>query len=143
MTLENIQDTGFEPPRLVVYGPPKIGKSTMASKFEAPIFQRTEDGLTALKAKAFPKAENFQEVLENVTSLCENDHDFKTYVLDSADHLEPLIWKQVCEESGVNSIELANGGYGKGYVSALNMWREYMDALDYLRIHVFAPHVER
>lgn len=133
MTLQNIEETGNEPPRLVVYGPPKIGKSTMAAQFDRPIFQRTEDGLTALKVKAFPKAESLSEVMTNLQALAEEEHDYKTYVLDSADHLEPLIWQQVCEESNAERIELADGGYGKGYIAALNLWREFFSALDYLR----------
>src|SRR5262249_16516602 len=42
-------------------------------------------------------------------------------------------WDKVCQESGVTSIEKADGGYGKGYAHALSHWREVVSRLDALR----------
>jgi len=53
-------------------------------------------------------------------------HDFATVVIDSVDWLEPLVWAKACRDNGWNSIE--DAGYGKGYVAALNLWRQYIDA---------------
>jgi hypothetical protein len=50
-------------------------------------------------------------------------------VLDSLDWIEPLIWKAVCAEAKVESIEQAFGGYGKGYVRALDLWRVLLKEL--------------
>ena len=44
-------------------------------------------------------------------------------MLDSLDWIEPLIWKAVCDEGKVESIEEYAGGYGKGYVRSLDVWR--------------------
>lgn len=129
----NIIKTGGLPPRILLFGVPKIGKSTFGANAPAPIFQQTEDGLDALALDAFPKAKSFEEVLKNAEDLATQPHDFQTYVMDSADHLEPLIWHDVCAESKVDRIELADGGFGKGYVAAVNLWRQYHDACDRLR----------
>ena len=44
---------------------------------------------------------------------------------------EPLVWAKACRDNGWNSIE--DAGYGKGYVAALNLWRQYIDGLNALR----------
>jgi hypothetical protein len=47
------------------------------------------------------------------------------------DWLEPLVWAKACRDNGWHSIE--DAGYGKGYVAALNLWRQYIDGLNALR----------
>ena len=44
-----------------------------------------------------------------------------------------MIWDRVCQESGVKSIEKADGGFAKGYTHALTFWREVIDQLNLLR----------
>jgi hypothetical protein len=65
-------------------------------------------------------------------------HEFDSVVLDSLDWVEPLIWKAVCDEGKVDSIEQAFGGYGKGYVRALDLWRTLLRELSVLneKMHV-------
>ena len=65
--------------------------------------------------------------------LRREDHDYQTVVIDSVDWLERLIWDKVCQESGVDSIEKADGGYSKGYTHALTFWREIVGHLNALR----------
>lgn len=132
MALNTSKSTG-KPPRILIYGPQKCGKSTFASLADRPVFIQAEDGLDAINVDAFPLAHTYQEVLHNLQQLAEQPHDFKTAVVDSVDWVEPLIWAQVCKEHNVKSIEEVLKGYGKGYVQALNVWREYIEVLDYLR----------
>jgi hypothetical protein len=40
-----IVQTQKQPPRIVIYGPPKIGKSTLGSHAPAPIYLCAEDGV--------------------------------------------------------------------------------------------------
>lgn len=120
------------PPRILLHGAEKVGKSTFMSQAPNPIFIRTEDGLNGVEAAAFPVAKTFQDVLEALAVLARDEHDFKSVIIDSADWLERLIHKKVCEDDNVVSIELAGGGYGKGYGIALNNWTEVLKALDFL-----------
>lgn len=121
------------PPKLVVYGGPKVGKSTFASQFPNAVFIQTEEGLDALDINAFPMATSFDDVLAQLRALATEEHEFQTVVLDSLDWLEPLIWASVCKDHGVSSIEQVGGGYGKGYTEALTYWLKFLGALDYLR----------
>lgn len=129
----NVSRTTGKPPRILIYGPQKIGKSSFGSLSDKPVFIQVEDGLDNIDVDSFPLAHSFQEVMKNLQSLAEEEHDFKTVVIDSLDWLEPLVWEQVCQEHQVKSIEQVMKGYGKGYVEALNVWREYIAMINYLR----------
>jgi hypothetical protein len=119
------------PPRILIYGVHGVGKSTLASTAPAPIFLQTEDGLGLLDTPRFPLAKTFTDVLEALMVMATQDHEFKTLIVDSVDWLEPLIWAHICAEHGHKSIE--DFGYGKGYALALDGWREYLDAINYIR----------
>ena len=121
------------PPKVVIYGGPKVGKSTFASEAPGAIFVQTEEGLDALDISAFPMAKSFDDVLAQLRALATEAHEYQTVVLDSLDWLEPLIWDAVCSQHGVSSIEQVGGGYGKGYTEALALWLKLLGALDYLR----------
>lgn len=135
------------PPRIVIFGPEKVGKSTFFAggtvngqpqeSAPKPIFIRTEDGLNGLDVDAFPLSESYVQVREALTALATEKHDFKTVVIDSADWLERLIHQYTIESCsmdvrGTKTMETAHGGYGKAYAVALSYWREVLMGLDYL-----------
>lgn len=120
-----------KPPRILIHGVAGVGKTTFAAEANNPVFVQTEDGLGTIPAANFPLARTFEEVLESLASLYTEDHDFKTVVIDSVDWLEPLVWGKACRDNGWGSIE--DAGYGKGYVAALTLWRQYIDGLNALR----------
>ena len=132
--LENIK-TGREnkPPRIMVYGQEGVGKSTFGASAPAPVFIQTEDGLGEIDTCKFPLAQSVGDVIAELTALRDEEHNFRTVVIDSLDWLERLIFDEVCKEFGVRSIEKADGGYGKGYVDALVHWRKVLALLDDLR----------
>ena len=118
-------------PRMVVYGPQKIGKSTFAATAPDGVFIQTEDGLSGIETTHFPLAKSYSEVIDAITSLYSEDHEFKTVVVDSLDWLEPLIWKHTAQQHGKDEIE--DFGYGKGYVLAATYWQEFLAGLNALR----------
>lgn len=117
--------------QFVVYGNAGVGKTTLASQAPKPIFIQTEDGAGNLQVDAFPLAESYDDVKSMLETLGQQDHDFKTVVIDSIDHLEPLIWRKVCELNKWESIETP--GYGKGFLAAADLWREIISILTALR----------
>ena len=120
-----------EPRRVLLYGTHGVGKSTWAACAAKPIFIPTEDGLGQIACDAFPLCESYAQVLEALSTLYTEQHKYKTVVIDSLDWLERLIWAEVCRKRNVESIE--DIGYGKGYVFALNQWREVLEGLAALR----------
>ena len=125
------------PPRIVLLGVEKIGKSTFASQADSPIFIpiKGEEGADDLDCAKFPTATSFADVMAAITTLYTDEHDYKTVVIDSASTLEPLVWAATCTRDGASSIEKVGGGFGKGVIEAMTEWRQIMDGLDALRNH--------
>lgn len=121
------------PYRIVVHGTDGVGKSTFAADAPSPIFLGAEDGTGELDVARFPTPENWADVLDAVRTLTNDAHDYKTLAVDSLDWVEPHIWQHTCNESGVDNIELVGGGFQKGYVAALDLWRVFFAALERLQ----------
>lgn len=122
------------PPRVVIHGAQKIGKSTFAAGAYNPIFIALEDGLSGIEVDAFnggQPLQSYQDVSDALATLYAEKHEFGTVVIDSTDWLEPLIWQHVCKKNNWASIEAP--GFGKGYVEANAVWREFLDKLNALR----------
>ncbi len=135
ISLKSIVENAVKPPRIAIHGLEGIGKSTFAAGAESPIFilPGTEDGLGDIKVKHFPICKTFDEVLECLAVLGEEEHDYKTVVIDTLDALEPLVWAETCKRHGVSSIEEVLKGWGKGYSEALTEWRQLLACFTALR----------
>jgi len=132
--LETIQ-SGREkrPPRIMIYGSEGIGKSTFAASAPNPVFLQTEDGLGEIDCCKFPLVESYSEAIAQLTAIRDEQHDFQTVIIDSADWFEKLIFDVICREYGVRTIEKADGGYGRGYSRALDYWGTLTRILKELR----------
>ncbi|WP_163387934.1 AAA family ATPase [Endozoicomonas acroporae] len=134
ISLESIsRSTGIKAPRIVVHGGPGLGKTTLAAGAPNPIFICTEDGLGKLEVDAFPMMQSFQDVLDAITVLYSSDHHYQTLVIDSLDHLEPMIWQHLCDtyvgSKGERYQAIEDFGYGRGFLEALNLWCQLLDGL--------------
>ena len=140
MTILSTATTGkrIVPVFALIYGVDGIGKTTFAASAPNPIFLGAETGTNQLDVSRLPAPNSYAEFLQQVHALRTEKHDYKTAVIDSLDWLEPLIWAQVCSEANVASIELAYGGFGKGYSKAMDNWRQVIRALQLVqrRMHV-------
>lgn len=119
------------PRRLLLYGTQGIGKSTFAASSESPVFIQTEDGLGEIGCDKFPLADSFEQAMAALTELYTQKHSYRTVAIDSLDWLERLIWAEVCRKRNVTNIE--DIGYAKGYIFALNQWRDFLEGLAALR----------
>jgi hypothetical protein len=131
--LKNLTTTRVTlPPRVLIYGPPGLGKTTLSSEFPAPIFIDVEQGIPAgLDVHSFGEIDGYDAVVEAISQLITQEHDFKTVVIDSLDKLEPLVWAATCKANNWANIE--DPGYGKGYVMTDSYWKQLFDGLNHLR----------
>lgn len=133
-TFEAQTKTNKEPPFMVIYGPAGVGKTTFANASPNNVFLQTEEGTGELELQTI-KADVFKSYDEFIAALrwIYKNGEYKTLVIDSLDHLEPLLWAKVCDEEGQKSIEKVGGGYGKGYIEVDKYWRSLIDILNMLR----------
>lgn len=107
--------TGIQnkPIKAVIYGPEGIGKSTFASKFPDPLFIDTEGSTSRLNVARTDAPSSLAMLSSMLTELAQNNHGYKTLVLDTADWAERLCIKAVCDKNNKTGIE--DFGYGKGF----------------------------
>jgi AAA domain len=115
-----------KPVRVCVYGPDGVGKSTLAAGAPGPIFLGAEDGTNEIDTNRFPEPETFQDVRDAIHELLAQGKNgpFKTFIIDTADWLQPLLWDEVCRQHNKASIE--DFGFGKGYDLANTKWQELL-----------------
>jgi hypothetical protein len=76
----------MEEQTILLYGPPKIGKSTLASQFDSPLFLATEAGLNNLEVYQIP-IPSWDEFLTACKEIATQKHEFKTIIIDTVDNL--------------------------------------------------------
>lgn len=94
---------------LLIYGRAKIGKSTLCSKFERPLFLATEPGLNHLEVFKV-NINSWEKFLEACKDIAGGKHEFSTIIIDTVENLIIFCSDYVCRENGISHpSELAHG----------------------------------
>lgn len=97
--------------RLLLYGPPKIGKTALASGFPNTVFAATEKGYKSLKIYK-KDIEDWDMFKDFINDIVKGNHDFRTVVIDTADLLFDKCSQAVCERLGIEHESEAEWGRG-------------------------------
>lgn len=136
---------GMRPPRILLLGVEKIGKTDFASRFPNPTLipiigeEGADDPGVQARCQVTPVAGSFTDCIGWLKALSEQTHDRQTAIVDSTSAFEPLVWDATAagwkDKNGVaaDNIEKVGGGYGKGFTAALDYWRAMTQWLDLLR----------
>lgn len=126
----------LRPPRMILLGTAKIGKSVFAASSDRPFFipVKGEEGIDDIEVPKLPTpVASYNETIGWLSALYQQQHEYGTLVLDSSSTLEPMLWAQVCSDHNKSSIEEVLDGWGKGYSETLKYWRALTDWIDVLR----------
>jgi len=129
--MEILKTKKDKPPRVLIHADHGVGKSSLGAAAPNPLFIQTEDGLDNISTNALPMCESYNMLLSQLAEVINEDHDFKTLVIDSLDWAERLVNKHVCKEANKGSI--SDFGYGEGYQKVNDCFGEIIKALDYIR----------
>lgn len=131
--LDIIKKNKSGPLAICINGQAGVGKTTFACAAPNTIGIITERGLGDIEIDHFPICKTWEQLNECIARLISNGHNYENVFIDSLDWAQELNFDYVCRKHNAQSIEDANGGYGKGYVEALREWRKLLDNLDKLR----------
>lgn len=123
-----------QPHLMLVYGPDGVGKSTFAAAAPKPIFLDVEGGTSNIDAARITGISTTEQLIQAVRELTNEKHDYQTLILDTVDWTETILHRDICRKHNTTSIELAAGGYGKGYVEAAGWWNGFKDLLNVMRV---------
>lgn len=148
ISLKDIQKTGRGlPSRVVLYGPPGIGKTSIGCRLPGALIVQTEDGTDDLidsgnspEVAHTPLIADWPALIAFLGSLDATAHPYKTIVLDSLTAAERLCHEHVCSTNFGSRWTAPQGAdsftaYGKGYhVAASQHWPDLFRVLDLLRV---------
>lgn len=131
--LSRVQTGVIERPiSLMVHGGPGVGKSTFAAGAPDPFFIDTDNRTAHLDVRRINPT-SWEDILEVFRLAAKGELKCSTLVVDTLDHAEMLMHRDLCKTHSVPTIEEVGGGYGKGYVVALGEWRRFGVAMDAIR----------
>ena len=107
-------------PIITIGGDAGTGKSSLAACFPLGIYIRAEDGLGRIARgietpDAFSAIDKADDLWPQLFALLNEDHDYKTLVIDSVTKLEEIFIRSILDSDGrAKGINQALGGYGNG-----------------------------
>ena len=127
-------DTRIPPPRLVLFGQPKVGKTTFAAQSPNPLLIQVEDGASGLRIPKIPETpcQSWDEFMQCLREVLKQDHDRETLIIDTVDKAEQLAQAEVLRRDfDGNKDKFMH--FHKGIMIASLMMREMLYALDHIR----------
>ena len=133
---DRIEDKSLDRPvKVLIYGVAGVGKSTFGANSDNPIILSTEGKVLRSDVDEI-KISSWKDLCKITQSLIDEAHEYKTFVLDSADWTERILHAYIVGEFGkgrARSMKTVGGGYGAGYVKAEETLRKYLRLLNDLQ----------
>jgi hypothetical protein len=118
-----------KPVNLMIYAEHGLGKTTLPSEANNPIYVGSEEN-DEFDIARMPKVEKWKDLEEQLAWLLKEKHDYKTLVIDTMDALEQVAQKDILKAQSGKTMATAFGGYGKAYEKMADMFLDIRD--DYL-----------
>lgn len=127
------------PRKIVIYGPPKLGKSTLVGSAKNALLIPTEDRVAHIDCDKTPVMSSYAEIIDVFNFLLDGNtkHTYKRIIIDSIDWLEPLLHQYICEKKGFKSLTDDHNketAFQKGMkYHAVEAWKNFLHNCDVLR----------
>ena len=107
-----------------IYGAPKVGKTTLCSKFPSPLLLAFEKGYNAIPGIIAQDVTKWSQMKEVIRELKKDEvkEAFKTIIIDTIDVAGSLCEKYICNKKGIETI--GEGGWTN------NGWADYKKELE-------------
>lgn len=125
MSLKIVKGVISGPQKVVIYGEPGVGKTTLASQFPNPLIIDAEKSSAHTDVdRVFVESwEDTCNVLKEVKGL-----SYDTVIVDTVDWVEMQCVKALCEAHNKKNIE--DFGYGKGYMYLKEKFLPFLELCD-------------
>jgi len=128
----------------ILYGIPKVGKTTFASKFSDALFLLTEDGAEFVSVN-FIRIKRWTDFAEAISfikdEIKKGTFEYKTIVIDTVDNLADFGMEFIAGKYGKNDI--GNFEYGRGFGYFTREFKKQINALTGLGVGIgFISHAK-
>lgn len=120
------------PPRAVIYGEPKAGKTTLLADIPGIVVVPTEDGQGTLDYATTPQPDDYETLIDTLVELASADHPYRAVGIDGLSGVEELIREYVVRTEFEGKLEKFMA-YHKGYTHTAAVWVEFCRHLDAIR----------
>ena len=120
------------PKVMLLYGAPKVGKTTALSQLEDCLIIDTEGGANMIEG--YIETANSREDLINILKEAKDGHDYKYVAIDTIDKIATWAEHTVCQEESVSAVQ--DLAFGKGFGLVREKVLNTVDALKSIFPHV-------
>ena len=120
------------PKVMLLYGAPKVGKTTALSQLEDCLIIDTEGG--ANMVDGYVMEANNREHLIEILKAAKDGHDYKYVAIDTIDKVATWAEKTVCQEENVSAVQ--DLAFGKGFALVREKVLNTVNALKEIFPHV-------
>ena len=120
------------PKVMLLYGAPKVGKTTALSQLEDCLIIDTEGG--ANMVDGYGMEANNREHLIEILKAAKDGHDYKYVAIDTIDKVATWAEKTVCQEENVSAVQ--DLAFGKGFALVREKVLNTVSALKEIFPHV-------
>ena len=120
------------PKVMLLYGAPKVGKTTALSQLKDCLIIDTEQGANMIEG--YVESANNREELIDILKEAKDGHDYKYIAIDTIDKVADWADKTVCQEEGVSAIQ--DLAFGKGFALSRDRVLNTVNALKGIFPHI-------
>lgn len=120
------------PPRAVIYGSPKSGKTTLLAGIPNIVIIPLEEGQGTLDYARTPQPTDYESLVETLRELATADHPYKAVGIDGLTGVEELIQAKVIQSDFDGKLDKFMA-YHKGFAFCAAVWVEFCRELDAVR----------